>query len=193
MDHRIARWTVLASVAVLATAAWVWTGQATPPSQPEASPLFEVEFVNFAWGRVWRGTWIDHDGHVYSFDLGRARESGYGDSVMTAARLTRKYDHERTLVKTLPPGEAAGRYALVARAARGPFSAEREACADAGTARFSAWIYHAADGTYHRLLLHQRGDVAQANLSPAARELYHWLAGVTGSPTRGASCEPFAG
>ena len=160
---------------------------ADPPA--EDSPLFEVEFRNFAWGPVWNGFYVDRQGRVYRYDLGASRNAAYADSVMTPQQLAAKYDHARTLVKTLPDGEASAKYELVARAAAGGYTEPHGVCADAGGEQFSAWMYDAGDGKYHRLLLHLRGDVAQANKSDAARALYQWLENVTGTAADG--CDPF--
>jgi hypothetical protein len=158
-----------------------------PPA--EDSPLFEVEYQNYAWGPQWNGFYVDRQGRVYRYDLGLSRNPAYADSVMTPQQLAAKYDHLRMLVKTLPDGEATAKYELVAQAAAGSYTDEQGVCADAGGLRYSAWIYDAGDGKYHRLLLHLRGDIAQANRSAAATALFHWLEGVTG--TAGDGCDPF--
>lgn len=173
--------------ALLAFAAAACTGSlviADPPA--EDSPLFEVEYRNYAWGPQWSGFYVDRQGRVYSYDLfGASTTSAYGDSVMTPPQLAAKYDHARKLVRTLPGGEASAKYELVAQAAAAGYTDAHGVCADAGGQRYSAWIYDAGDGKYHRLLLHLRGDIAQANRSPAATALYRWLEDVTGTAADG--------
>lgn len=190
MSHPLLRWTALAAVAVLATVVTACSELTIPPPTSAEAPLFEVEVVNFAWGAVWQGFYVARDGRVYSFDLSTARESDLAGDVLSLELITRKYGHGRELVKTLPSGEAVEKYGLVSRAALGPFTDQRGVCADAGALRYSAWIYDAGDGKYHRLLLHQSGDIAQANQSDAARALYHWLEDVTGRTNLG-GCDPF--
>jgi predicted heme/steroid binding protein len=192
MPHPLLRWTALAAAAVLAAAVPSCSELTIPPPTSAEAPLFEVEMVNFAWGPFWKGAYIARDGRVYGFDLSTTHESDLAGDVLTPELVTRKYDHGRELVKTLPSSEAVDKYGLVSPAALGPFSDQRGVCADAGVLRYSAWIYDAGDGKYHRLLLHQSGDVAQANLSDAARELYHWLEDVTGMTNPG-GCDPFEG
>src|SRR3982751_2224623 len=162
----------------------------TPPPAP-GSVLFEVESVNFAWGRNWNGFVVDAEGRVYAYDLGDTNLLPAESDVFTAAELEAKYAHKRRLVTTVAAAEAAARYARVADALPGPLTPPKGVCADAGTVRYSALLYDASAGTYRRLLLHQRGDVAQANTSPAARELYHWLAQVTSTSAGAESCNPF--
>ncbi|HSU16276.1 hypothetical protein [Longimicrobium sp.] len=160
------------------------------PRLEPGSALFEVEYTNAAWGRRWNGFYVDAQDRVYSYDLGDARFDleGSGDE-FTAAELAAKYAHDAKLVTTLAPGEALARYDGVRAVLTTPLTAPRGMCADAGTLRFSALVYDARTDTYHRVLLHQSGDVAQANLSPVALNLYHWLSGVTG--TSSGACDPF--
>ncbi|HEX8243838.1 MAG TPA: hypothetical protein VF541_10090 [Longimicrobium sp.] len=191
MPHPRSRWTLLAAAVTALVAASC--SEATIPVPPEAeSPLFEVEYINYAWAPTWEGFYVDREGRVFSYDLGGSRDQELADSVLTPAQLARKYEHGRTLVKTLPAGEAERMYERVGAAQFGPFTEQKFACADAGGRQYSAWIYRESDGRYHRLLLHLRGDLAQANRSPAARELYHWLEDATGTADPGAGCDPYA-
>jgi hypothetical protein len=134
---------------------------------------------------------VDAQDNVYSFDLAASNERELADSVLTPEQVDRKYGHARTLVKTLSAGEARAEYDHVGAAAAGSYTDYRPSCADAGGTRFSAWIYEPSDGRYHRLLLHLRGDYAQANRSDAARDLYHWLENVTGTADPEKFCDPF--
>lgn len=192
MSPSRSRWISLAAASMVISASACSEGPIAAQATPEG-PLFEVEYANYAWTPTWNGFYVDGRGRVYSYDLSSVRDPELADSVLTPEQAARKYDHARALVKTLPDGEAARMYQRVAAARRGPFTERRSVCADAGGLRYSAWIYQASDGRYHRLLLHQRGDWAQANRASAARDLYHWLAEVTGTGAPGADCDPYAG
>jgi hypothetical protein len=155
------------------------------------SVLFEVEYVNFAWGRSWNGFVVDAEGRVSSYDLGDTNLWPPEGDVFTATELEAKYAHQRQLVTTVAASEAASRYARVADALAGSITPPKGACFDAGTVRYSALLFDASTGTYRRLLLHQRGDVGQTNTSPAARELYHWLEQVTSTDVGAKVCDPY--
>lgn len=146
-----------------------------PPEDPE-TPLFEVEARNSAWGFHWSGFYVDAEGRVYRWDRSNTGEStSLADSVLTPEQLAAKYTANRTLVKTLAAGEALQRYQLVGQAAAGELAEPRHSCADAGIVKLSAWVYDSGDGKYHRILLHQRGDVSTTRRSAAARTLWQWL------------------
>ncbi|HEX8903260.1 MAG TPA: hypothetical protein VF771_00300 [Longimicrobiaceae bacterium] len=190
MPRTRSRWTarIAAALVLLPALACTEVTIADPPAAD--SPLFEIEYRNFAWGAVWRGNYVDREGRLYSYDLGDSRDAELADSVLTPEQIARKYDHARALVKTLSADEVASRYERVAGAVNGPFTPERGMCADAGGQRFSAWIYRPEDGRYHRLLLHLRGDIAQSNRSPAAIDLVRWLESAIGDSGDHA-CDPF--
>lgn len=158
----------------------------TPP--PPGPVLFEVESINFAWGRHWGGFVVDADGKVYAYDLSKTDLMPQQGDEFTAAELETKYARERRLVATVSAAEVASRYAAVGGTLAGRLSAPHGVCADAGITRFTALLYDASTGRYRRILLHQRGNVARTNTAPAARELYQWLAEVTQAESTG--CEP---
>jgi hypothetical protein len=160
------------------------------PRIEPGSALFEVEYTNGAWGPQWSGFYVDDQDRVFSYDVGSAATDSWASDEVTAAQLAAKYAHDAKLVTTLAPGEAASRYQGLAAVRTTPVTAPRGVCADAGTMRFSILVYDAGSDSYHRVLLHQRGDVAQANLSPVALNLYHWLGDVTGTRSDG-GCDPF--
>jgi len=161
------------------------------PPEPGAV-LFEVEYVNSAWGRSWNGFVVETDGKVYAYDLSDTSLSPSDGDVFAAPELAAKYAHRRRLVTSIAAAEAASRYARVADALAGPIiGPPLTGCADAGILRYSALIYDESAGTYRRLLLHQRGDVARTNSSPAARELYKWLEQVTATGAGAELCNPY--
>jgi hypothetical protein len=176
--------------AVLALSAASCTEPLAPPEP--GTVLFEVEYVNFAWGRSWHGFTVDADGRVYTYDVSDTNQWPSDDEVIPAAELEAKYAHHRRLVASVSPTEAAARYARVGDALAGSITPPQGVCADAGGTRYSALLYDADTGTYRRLLLHQRGDVARTNTSPAARDLFHWLADVTDTAGDAAVCDPYA-
>ena len=163
-----------------------------PIAPPEPGDvLFEVESINTAWSWSWQGLVVDADGKVYAYDLSDTAPWPYSDQDhFTAAELEAKYAHHRKLVRTVSASEAASMYARVSEALAGTVTPPQGVCADAGITRFSALLYDESTGTYRRLLLHQRGDVARTNTSPAARELYRWLAGVTAPGAEATVCDP---
>ncbi|MFL5541535.1 MAG: hypothetical protein ACJ8J0_21285 [Longimicrobiaceae bacterium] len=161
------------------------------PPEPGAV-LFEVEYVNGAWMPTWNGFVVEADGKVFSYNLDGASLVPADDDHFTAAELEAKYAHHRKLVRAVSASEAATMYARVGDALAGTVTPPQGVCADAGITRYSALLYDESTGTYRRLLLHQRGDEARTNTSPAARELYQWLIDVTSTGAGAGVCDPNA-
>ena len=175
--------------AVLALSAASCTEPLAPP-EPGAV-LFEVESINFAWARSWHGFTVDAEGRVHAYDLSDTNLMPSDAEAIPAAELEAKYAHHRRLVTTVSAAEARARYARVGDALAGGITEPKAVCADAGGTRYSALIYDAGTGTYRRLLLHERGDVARTNTSAAARALYRWLADVTSTDVDKDFCNPY--
>ncbi|MFL5385335.1 MAG: hypothetical protein ACJ8GN_22680 [Longimicrobiaceae bacterium] len=160
--------------------------------------LFEIEVTSSGLGLFWRGYSVDAEGHVYAWDVFAAGASELRPSdsnVFTGEQLQAKYAHGRTLVATLPAGEAESRYAEVGAALRGRLTGIKMGCPDVAFERYYALVYDPAGDRYTRVLLHQSGAAGRANTSPAARDLYHWLVKVTtGGEVSGPSvCDPYGG
>jgi hypothetical protein len=151
----------LAVVSLAVAAACTQAITFTPPEDAQA-PLFEVEAVNEAWGPHWAGFYVDGEGHVYSWDRDGMRQPALAGDELTPAQLAEKYAAGKTLVKTLTAGEVVAHYQQAGIAARTGLTDPLSMCADAGVTRFSAWVFNADDGKYHRVLLHQRGDLLDA-------------------------------
>jgi hypothetical protein len=191
MDRiRSMKW--LGSLVALALAVGGCTSIVEPvPPQERDRPLFEVEYRNSAWGFAWHGFYVDGNGRVYSWD----RSSGAADAVLGGDRLTpnelaQKYNSKQLLLTTLDPAEATRRYQQATLGIIAGLAEEKGGCADAGIMRFSVWIYDSGDNRFHRILLHQRGDVATTRLSPAAREVWKWLDEAVGGGST--ICDPYA-
>ena len=182
---------MLAAVCVVALAAGACGKELfVPPPADTSTPLFEVESQNTAWFPYWAGYYVDGEGHVYRWNRTDQLDPALQGDVLTPAQLSAKYAPGRELAKTLAAGEALRRYELVGAAASGGLADEKHACADAGIQTFSAWVLR-GDGNYHRILLHQRGDLATTRRTEEARTLWHWLEEVTGQGAGATGCDPY--
>jgi hypothetical protein len=150
--------------------------------------VFEVEHVNFAWGARRMGIHVDADGTVWSYRDTPRPEDDRGEHI-PAAVLAAKYAAERTRVAEPGAAEVARRAASIPAAAEGPLGEPANGCADFGTRTYRAFRYDPATDTYRAVLLHQAGDVARANRSPAAAELTAWLRTLD-ERFAGGACEP---
>ena len=140
--------------------------------------IFDVTYSNQAWGYVLRGWFIDERGDIYRFDHSDAPWTADADTLSEAA-LLEKFSHGRRLAGHVPADELADMIALLPEAAAGTLTPVELRCADGGTTTDQAWVRLASGHAYARVLIHQRGDLWRANLSPAAATIYEWLSKAT--------------
>jgi len=181
--RRILGLTVLAAAAACSDSA---TGLGDIPDDQEF--LFEVEYVNYAWGFVWKGFHVDRDGGVRTYQLGTTWPHA-GDASFSPEALTEKYDEQRERISTVALDELRERVASIPDAAAGPLADPVQRCADAGTVTFTAWTFDSGTKRYAPVLLRMNGDVARENHSSAANALYGWLAALVPGFGLG-GCEP---
>lgn len=170
------RMTSLVAPALLLAALGGCTLSSTDTDDPgiDQTFVFEVEYVNFAWGLQWRGFYVDHEGDAWTYEL--SKPWPHADKpAFTEAELLEKYTVGRVKAAHVDGDRLREMFARVAEAARGALTDPVTRCADAGAVTFAAWRQDAAASRYTKLLLRQEGDVARRNTSAAAQELYTWL------------------
>ena len=152
--------------------------------------LFEVEYVNFAWGGQYNGIYIDREGRVFSYDPScpnstfQRPEKG----VYTRAMLDDKYSGYCVQIGTVDGETLARMTALVGPASQGQYTERENTCYDAGGTAFNAFLFDAETGLYQTVLLRQCGDWSWRNTSAEAATLFDWLKQVMGGGGGGGPC-----
>ncbi len=139
--------------------------------------LFEVSYINWAWGYQDRGIYIDRDGRVCSYDLSdrKPRFQYPEDRVYTRAMLDDKYSGHCVLIGTVDLETLAAMSALVGPASQGQLTEPVHTGCDFGGEGFTAFLFDAETGTYTSVLLRQCGDWSRQNTAPEAATLHDWL------------------
>jgi hypothetical protein len=137
--------------------------------------LFQVEYVNYAWGAAWNGLYVDHVGRIYTYDLSGESWTPQSETSFTTEELLAKYTHNKERIDTLDPADLAEQRALIPAAGAGILTEPTPRCADFGTLTFSAFTYDARTDRYTPVLLQQEGDMARTNTSNSAALLVTWL------------------
>ncbi len=175
--------TCLAAVAVVA-AAMGCDGTLAPDGGRVAVTdqhyLFDVYYVNFAWGYRLQGAYIDNRGNVVTYDHSAAVWSPEDPEHPTEAELAEKYSANADTVAVVAPLTLRYQAFLIGGAGAGPLSDPVQTGFDMGAWTKVAYRYDAAAERYERVLLDTAGDVTQTNLSPEASRLIRWLATTLG-------------
>lgn len=149
--------------------------------------LFEVSYINHAWGYVDQGMYVDRDGNVYSYDLSdRNPRLQYPEGgIYSQALLDDKYSDECVQIGTVDQETLATMAALIGPASQGQLTEPENTCYDAGDTDFNAFLFDTEAGVYRTVLLRQCGDWSRKNTAPEAATLFDSLR----QTTRGdASC-----
>jgi len=137
--------------------------------------LFEIMYLNYAWGFQLRGIYIDNQGHVYKYNHSHEVWRPSNTEFYTEKELLRKYESNKEFIETVNKQTLLEMYNLIKAADEGKLSKAVQKCNDAGTTAYIAYLFDSKASTYKPLLLYQTGDWAQKNLSESAKVLYEWL------------------
>ena len=156
----------------------LFTGCGNPPTDTvddiEQSYLFEVEYVNHAWGLAWTGLVVDRSGDIYAYDHGHAVWGPSSADVYTETELESKYTHASRYIGRIDQATIALQFSRIGNVGD-HFLNPQQACADAGSITYRAFSYESSHGEYRPLLLREEGDIPKKNVSSAAEELANWL------------------
>lgn len=139
--------------------------------------LFEVSYVNFAWGHQDHGIYIDRSGNVYSFEYG-PKDSYWrpkGSPNPTEADFMERYSHNRKFLKKIPSDVLLEKYRLIQTASSGELTERRHTAYDAGAKIYQCFLYDDKSQGLRPVLLKLEGNESQENLSPSAISLVSWL------------------
>lgn len=154
------------------------TACGTPPTDTvediEQSYVFEVEYVNHAWGLAWTGLVVDRSGDIYAYDHGHTVWGPSSADVYTETELESKYTHASRYIGRIDQTTVAQQFSRISGVGD-HFLNSRQACADAGSITYRAFSYDPTSGEYRPLLLREEGDIPKKNVSKAAEELATWL------------------
>jgi hypothetical protein len=143
----------------------------------EQQIICERTYINFAFGRVHRGIYVDREGNVYSYAYQRRDQpwrSGK-DGTYTEEELLEKYDHDKKLIANVNLKEVAAKRELTLKASTGAYSKRIRRGADQGTYTSTCYLHDAATAKYRGITLKKSGDENYENLSEEAKTLSAWL------------------
>lgn len=141
------------------------------------SIIFEVEYLNYAWGYSYNGIMIDNEGKKYSYNPAKDtipylyHEDGY----YSERELQAKYGHFKTYIKTIPGDSLNWSHGLATLVSTTDYSDTTHTAIDAGTATTSVYLYRPQKNKYQKIILKVEGDFEFHNKSQSAVTLAAWL------------------
>jgi len=138
----------------------------------------ETEYVNYAWGHVHRGVFIDGAGVVITYDLVKSGVGWQGNAneLYTEAELWEKIHHNDTIKGSISVDTLSRLRRLAYASLSGSMSDTVGAGADMGKIVYSCYTLEGSQSLFRRTELRVQGDVEYHNTSASAVELANWMA-----------------
>ena len=142
--------------------------------------LFEVEYINYAWGYSHMGIHIDDTGKLYSYryehnikyeDQWKSNQEG----VYSEQKLHEKFEHDKQLVNTINEAELIQMISLISGAIEGNLSKPESKMTDFGIWRYKSYSYDNIAREYTEIILKEDGDWFGENESWQAKAIAAWL------------------
>ncbi|HEX2869504.1 MAG TPA: hypothetical protein VHO03_20840 [Ignavibacteriales bacterium] len=153
------------------------------PDGPDQKYLFDVYYVNNAWGFVLNGIYIDKSGDVYSYSI--SQEDHISDDTLRVIQNQRevikegyldlRYSFKRKFVKNIDPVLVRKKLADLYRIPLKAMSDTLGTGADMGAYIYTGYRFNGQDKTYERVDLKVTGDISYSNTSQTALDLVKWL------------------
>jgi hypothetical protein len=137
--------------------------------------LFEVQYINYAWGYQHSGSIIDASGDVREFDLPSVWN--FPDS----AGYISKADMEENLAQlgekscTVSKPDLLYYSDKLIHAQEGKLTTPEHQMCDFGSLSYAGYIYEPGHNRYRCVLIRQTGDFYVENKAREASDIYDWL------------------
>jgi hypothetical protein len=141
----------------------------------DQTALFEVQYINYAWGYQHSGFIIDASGDVREFDLPSGWNFPDNTGYISVA------DMEENLAQLGEKSCTVNKRDLVyysdklANAQKGMLTTPEHKMCDFGSLSYSGYLYEPAKNRYRYVLIRQTGDFYVENKSREASDIYDWL------------------
>lgn len=147
------------------------------PQNNSSNIIFEVEYLNYAWGISYNGIMIDNEGKEYSYNPAKDTipHLYHADGLYTEQELQAKYGHVKTYIKTIPTDTLNWSHNLANQVTTTDYSDTTRVGADMGSLTYALYLYRPQINKYQKIILKEEGDMAFYNKSQSAVTLAVWL------------------
>jgi hypothetical protein len=136
--------------------------------------VFQVEYVNFAWGLQWTGIVVDRNGVIHAYDHSQGPWEPANADAYTLEELEEKYATDLGVVGTVDSATLDLQFRR-AHDVGDSFREPNVVCADAGGVGYTFFRYDPVDKRYVPVILRQEGDLPRENTDADAKRVAAWL------------------
>jgi hypothetical protein len=137
--------------------------------------LFEVTYMNNAWGYQHNGFMVDSAGIVWTYNLPKDWNFVDADGFITAIAMKENLNKLSQTTMTVNKDTLLKYYNKLTGATHGEITKPKTEMYDAGSTLYSGYIYDSRTERYQKILIKQFGDVYIENKSKEANDIYNWL------------------
>lgn len=137
--------------------------------------LFQVEYLNHAWGYAHSGIVIDSAGNVGYFRLPENWHTPDSLGYISESEMNDNYRQLNDVPVTVTEDALLKHYGMLPDASQGKLSEPYNRMYDAGVTVYSGFLYFPSIRKYKQVLISQWGDWQIDNYSPEAEEILKWL------------------
>jgi hypothetical protein len=139
------------------------------------SILFQMEYVNYAWGFQHSGLIIDSEGNVLTYNNPELWNSPDNDLILNEKEVAENIGSCTISDKKIPEEELRKYSGYIKNIASSKVSALKNVAADAGSTQFICYQYSESTGMYKGYIIKMEGDFTCENLNFYSKKTSAWM------------------
>jgi hypothetical protein len=143
--------------------------------------LFQLEYVNYAWGYQHNGYIIDSDGNVLTFNNPENWNFPGNDLTLSEIQIAENVGKCIQTGRKIPPEELHKYTNYINNIASSKVTALKNVAADAGSTEYICYQYSQSTGTYKGNLIKMEGDFTCENLNFYSKKVAAWMRDINNS------------
>lgn len=137
--------------------------------------LFQLEYVNYAWGYQHNGFLIDNDGNVLTYNNPEDWNFTGDDLILSERQVNENLGKCIHSGKKIPKDELLKYAGYINNIASSKVTALKNVAADAGSTEFICYQYSEHTGMYRGYLIKMEGDFTRENLNFFSKKVSAWM------------------
>jgi hypothetical protein len=141
--------------------------------------LFQVDYINDAWGHEHSGYFIDINGNVFTYKNPAEWNNYDNNYIVSEDRLNQNLSRCQVSDIKIPDQDLLKYSSYIKNLASSKVSARRNMANDAGKTEFICYQFSESTKTYHGSLIKLEGDYVSENLNFYTRRVTSWLRNIS--------------
>jgi hypothetical protein len=137
--------------------------------------LFQVDYVNYAWGYQHNGIIIDNEGNILSYKNPQSWNFTDNELNITEAQVLENVAFCLNSGKKISSDELNKYAGYIKNISSSKVTAPKNVAADAGSLVYTCYKYSEKSGTYKGFIIKTEGDFTSENLNFYSKKVTAWL------------------